>query len=242
MLGLVSRKSVSADVLLAFRALADTGKSFKDFGCAQLNPKPGHPDGWGLAAVGMDSEFYARSGANAAKDPKYDDAVRRLVREVSPPLLLLAHVRRSSTRDSITDAYAHPYRREIDGRAAFFAHNGEIEGYGIRNGRIDSQEILDRFLDALGPDLKPLPEFKQAIARAKESLDHDFPRKSESYTFLMLDGDRIVAHRDARQCVPYYTLHETRTEDFALVCSEVLPNLPGRWRMLRNGEYIELRP
>ena len=240
MLAIVSRKPVPADVLLAFRQLSETGKTFRDFGCPQPNPKTGHPDGWGLAAVGPDGEFYERSGLNAASDPKYEDAAHRIAREISPPVLLLGHVRRSSTRDSIKDQYAHPFRREVDGRTAFFAHNGEIQGFGTRDGRIDSPVIFDAFLEALGPEPKPMDEFKQAIALAKASLDAAFPRKSESYTFLLLDGDRIIAHRDARQCVPYYTLHETRTDSMQLVCSEVLPALPGRWRMFRNGEFLEM--
>jgi len=240
MLAIVSRAPVPADVLLSFRGLADTGKSFRDFGCEQPGTKTGHPDGWGLACVGPDAEFYARGSAKASADPKYEDAVRRLGRACSPPLLLLAHVRLASRRDTIQEQYSHPFRKEIDGRTAFFAHNGEIQGFGTRDGRIDSQVIFDAFLEALGPEPKPMDEFKQAIALAKASLDAAFPRKSESYTFLLLDGDRIIAHRDARQCVPYYTLHETRTESMQLVCSEVLPALPGRWRMFRNGEFLEM--
>ena len=72
------------------------------------------------------------------------------------------------------------------------------------------------------------------------AIDVEFPRKVESYTFLMLDGSRLIAHRDARTCVPYYTLHETVSDDMRVVCSEVLPTLPGRWRMLRNGEFFEV--
>lgn len=240
-LAVVSRKAVPADLLLSFRQLADTGKTYKDFGCPQPNPKPGHPDGWGIACVGQDGEFYARSAVKATADPKYEDAVRRLGRTCSPPVLLLAHLRRASHRDSIQEQYAHPFRREVDGRIVFFAHNGGIEGFGIRDGRIDTQYTLGRFLDALGREERPLPEFKQAIAKAKESIDAEFPRKVESHTFLMLDGNRMIAHRDARTCVPYFTLHETKTEEMRVVCSEVLPTLPGRWRMLRNGEFLEIR-
>ena len=241
MLAIVSRKAIPGSLLLSFRQLADTGKSFQDFGCPQVNPKPGHPDGWGLACVGQDGEFYRRGALKATADPRYEDAVRELTRACSPPLLLLAHVRRASKKDTIKEQWSHPFRREIDGRTAFFCHNGEIEGFGLRDGRIDSQEIFDRFVEALGPEPRPLGDFKQAIATYKAKLDAEFPRKVESYTFLLLDGDRIVAHRDARTCIPYYTLHEARTEDFQLVCSEVLPDLPGRWRMFRNGEFLEMR-
>jgi len=240
MLAVVSRTTVPSDILLAFRSLSDTGKTFVAFGCPQPNPKPGHPDGWGIACVAQDGEFYARGAAKASADPRYEEAVKRIARDCSPPLLLVAHVRRSSLRDSIREEYAHPFRREVDGRVVFFAHNGEIEGYGLRAGKIDSQEIFDRFLDALGSAQRPLADFKQAVAKAKDGLDREWPRKVESYTFVMLDGDRIVAHRDARTCVPYYTLHATESGGMTVLCSEVLPNLPGRWRMLRNGEFVEM--
>ena len=240
MLGIVSRKPAPVDTLLAFRQLADTGRNFRDFGCPQPNPKSGHPDGWGIACIGAEGEFYVRGPGKATADPKYEEAVRRLARVCSPPLLLVAHLRYASKKDTIQEQYSHPFRREVDGRVTFFAHNGEIEGFGLREGKIDTQFIYDRFLDSLGTEARPLPEFKQAVAKAKAAIDAEFPRKVESYTFLMLDGNRLIAHRDARTCVPYYTLHETATERLRLVCSEVLPTLPGRWRMLRNGEFFEV--
>src|SRR2546426_883524 len=130
---------------------AATGRNFRDFGCPQPNPKSGHPDGWGIACVGQEGEFYARGPGSATADPKYEDTVRRLSRVCSPPLILVAHLRYASKKDTIQERYS-------------------------------------------------------------------------------------------RTCVPYYTLHETATEDARFVCSEVLPTLPGRWRMLRNGEFVELRP
>ena len=241
MLAIVSRKPAPVETLLAFRQLADTGRNFRDFGCPQPNPKTGHPDGWGIAVLSAEGEFYVRSAAKATADPKYEEAVRKIARVCSPPLILVASLRFASRKDTIQEGYTHPFRRELDGRVTFFAHNGEIEGFGLRDGKIDSQFLFDRFLESLGTEARPLPEFKQAVAKAKAAIDAEFPRKVESYTFLMIDGDRLIAHRDARTRVPYYTLHETSTEHTRLVCSEVLPTLPGRWRMLRNGEFFELR-
>jgi predicted glutamine amidotransferase len=240
MLAIVSRKPAPVDTLMAFRQLADTGRNFRDFGCPQPNPKTGHPDGWGIACLAADGEFYQRSGAKASADPKYEEAVRKIARVCSPPLILVAHLRYASKKDTIQEQFSHPFRREVDGRVTFFAHDGEIEGFGLREGKIDSQFIYERFLDSLGTEVRPLPEFKQAVATAKAAIDAEFRRKVESYTFLMIDGDRLIAHRDARTCVPYYTLHETSTEVMQIVSSEVLPTLPGRWRMLRNGEFFEL--
>src|SRR2546421_7931083 len=75
MLGLVSRKPVPVDTLMAFRQLADTGRNFRDFGCPQPNPKSGHPDGWGIACVGAEGEFYVRGPGRATTDPRYEEAV-----------------------------------------------------------------------------------------------------------------------------------------------------------------------
>lgn len=239
-LAIVSRKPIPPEVLLSFRALADTGKGFRDFGCPQPNPKTGHPDGWGLACVGAEGEFYARSPVKATADPKFEDAVRRMGRTCSPPLLLLAHLRWAAFKDTIQEPYCHPFRREVDHHPIFFALNGEIDGFHLDAGKTDGQVIFERFTEALGPEIRPLPDVKQVLAKAKEALDAEYPRKVESFTFAMIEGHRIIAHRDARTCVPYYTLHETKTDDMKVVCSEVLPALPGRWRMLRNGEFLEL--
>src|SRR5881628_2446614 len=158
MLGVVSRKPAPVDTLMAFRQLADTGRNYRDFGCPQPNPKSGHPDGWGIACVGQEGEFYARGPGKATEDPKYEDAVRRLSRVCSPPLILVAHLRYASKKDTIQERYSHPFRREVDGRVLFFAHNGEIEEFGVRDGKIDSQFIYDRFVESLGTEERPIAD------------------------------------------------------------------------------------
>src|SRR2546427_332346 len=140
----------AAGLFRAFRALADTGRNFRDFGCPQPNPKSGHPDGWGIACIGQEGEFYARGPAKATEDPKYEDAVRRLSRVCSPPLILVAHLRYASKKDTIQERYSHPFRREGDGRGLFFAHNGGIEDFGGRDGKNGSQFRYRRLVGALG--------------------------------------------------------------------------------------------
>jgi predicted glutamine amidotransferase len=236
----VSRRPFPPKILVAFRALAESGKTPKDFGCPQPDPKPGHPDGWGIACVGEAEEVYRRGALKATADPAYEDAVKAVARMANPPFLLLAHLRRSPRRDEIRTEFSHPFRRETANRLAFFAHDGALEGHGVRNGRTDSIALFDRIVEGLGLAEADHAEFKRAVAAAKESFDREFPRKASSYTFLMIDGDRIVAHRDARTCVPYYSLHETHQDEVAIVCSEVLGGFEGRWRLLRNGEFLEL--
>src|SRR2546427_1946553 len=150
MLAIVSRKPAPLDTLMAFRALADTGRNFRDFGCPQPNPKSGHPDGWGIACIGQEGEFYARGPAKATDDPRYEDAVRRLWRRGRPPRILVAHLRYASKKDTIQERYSHPFRREGDGRGLFFAHNGGIEDFGGRDGKNGSQFRYRRLVGALG--------------------------------------------------------------------------------------------
>lgn len=238
LLAAVSVKPIPAQLLLAFRALADGGRTPKDFGCPQPDPKPGHPDGWGIACVGEGEEVYRRGAKKATADPAYEDAVKAVSRMANPPFLLVAHVRRSPRRDQVKEAFSHPFRREVGGRPVFFAHDGGIEGYEVRDGRTDSLAVFDCLLDALGSEPRPEAELKQGAAEAKAALDAAFPRQVTSYTFLMLDGDRIVAHRDARTCVPYFALHEATREGLDIVCSEVLAGFEGKWRLLRNGEFL----
>jgi len=151
--------------------------------------------------------------------------------------LLLLHVRRASNPDTISEEFSHPFRKEIDGRVVLFGHNGEIQGFGIQDRRIDSQFIFERLVAEMGGDYAQPKELKSRLQVAIQKLDAEFPRRISSLTFLMVDGDRMIAHRDARSCVQYYTLHCTRRPGMHLFSSEVLPNLPGSWHLLRNGSY-----
>src|SRR3990172_2523399 len=116
----------------------------------------------------------------------------------TPPFLLVAYVRRSPRRDQVKEEFSHPFRREVGGRPVFFAHDGAIEGYEVREGRTDSLVVLDCLLDRLGPGPRP----------------------------------------EAGPCVPYFALHEATREGLGIVCSEVLAGFEGKWRLLRNGEFL----
>ena len=240
MLGVVSARPIPQNLLLTFRALAETGKTPKDFGCPQRDPKPGHPDGWGIACVGESEEVYRRGAVKATAAPAFDEAARAVARMANPPFVLLAHLRRSPRRDEIRIDFSHPFRRETGDRVTFFAHDGAIEGFGVRDGRTDSIALYDRLLQSIGPSRIDGGAVKRAAASVKDSLNAEFPRQVSSYTFLMIDGDRLVAHRDARACVPYYSLHESKRDELAIVCSEVLAGYEGKWRLLRNGEFLEI--
>ena len=142
-LGAVSDRAIPPALLAAFRGLAETGRTPKDFGCPQPDPKRGHPDGWGIACIGEGEEVYRRGALRATADPAFEEAAKAVGRMANPPFFLLAHVRRSPRRDEIRQDFSHPFRREVSGRLVFFAHDGACEGFGVRNGRTDSMAFFE---------------------------------------------------------------------------------------------------
>src|SRR2546426_3364238 len=149
-LGAVSDRPFPPSLLLAFRVLAESGRTPRDFGCPQPDPKAGHPDGWGIACIGEGEEVYRRGALKATADPAYEEAAKAVGRLVNPPFLLLAHVRRSPKRDEIRTDFSHPFRRGGSSRRGFFAHDGAFEGFGGRNQQRDSIAFFDRILEKVG--------------------------------------------------------------------------------------------
>src|SRR2546426_12573618 len=119
-LGAVSDRPIPPALLAAFRALSESGRTPKDFGCPQPDPKPGHPDGWGIACVGEGEEVYRRGAAKAAKDSAYEETAKAVGRMANPPFLLLAHVRRAPRRDENRSDFNHPFPPGGGGRLVVF--------------------------------------------------------------------------------------------------------------------------
>ena len=238
----MSKRPIDSRILLEFRQLSEIGKTPKDFGCEQASKRIGHQDGWGIACISGDGEVYRRSPIKASQDPRFEEAVREVGQMTSPPFILLAHIRRASTLETVAENFNQPLRHEFDGRVVFFAHNGEVKGFGVKAGKIDSQAYFERLLDRLGNVPVSPEEFRVKLRDAKSSFAGEFPRKVSSLTFLMSDNDEIVAHRDAKECRPYHTLHHAIGKDCQVVCSEVLQSVEGHWRLLRNEETVTVSP
>ena len=238
MLGIVSKRPIDRQLLAEFRKLAETGKIPKDYGCEQISTRAGHPEGWGIACLAGNGEVYRRGHVKATADPLYEAAVKELDRLVIPPFILVAHLRRATRMDTVQVDFNQPYMRELAGRMVFFAHNGSIEGYGVRDGKIDSQAYFERLLKRLEDGPLAMEEFNKRLGEVKGAISSEFPKKVSSLTFVMSDGDEIVGHRDARECAPYFSLHKVRTDDSFILCSEVLHSVEGRWRLLRNNETV----
>jgi predicted glutamine amidotransferase len=236
LLGILSRVPVPYDVLLDFRTLADRGKTAADYDCEQRTDRVGHRDGWGLAAVSEKEEVYRRGARPATEDPDYEIAARAVSRLRTPPILVVGHLRRATNRGTVAPEHAHPFRREADGRILFFAHHGAILEFRSPEGGTDSAHLLARFLRRLGTET-PTKDAYTAAARGVEEEAREAHRKRfTSFTFVLVDGQRLVAHRHAPSCPPYHALHVAQGTDGVVVASEVLPTVRGKWRLMRNGE------
>src|SRR3989442_13915057 len=88
-LGAVSDRAIPPALLAAFRGLAETGRTPKDFGCPQPDPKRGHPAGWGAACIGEGGEGYRPGALRATPDPAFGEAANAVGRVGKPPCLLL---------------------------------------------------------------------------------------------------------------------------------------------------------
>ncbi len=237
-LGVVSKKSVNPAILQEFRRLSENGKTPRDYGCKEVSVRSGHPDGWGIALLAGDGEVYRRSVVTASKDPLFDDTLRDIDNLQEPPFLLMAHLRRAPRVETIMEKFCEPYRRELRGHVVFYGYNGYIEGYGVRDGRTDSQLLFEKLLEKVEAAPIPSAQFKKSLVDLKGTITSEFGKKVSSLTFLLSDGEEIIAHRDARGCKPYYSLHLAKTDDMYIVCSEVLPAVKGSWRLMRNNETV----
>ena len=238
LLGIISKKPIDQKILLEFRQLADKGKTLKDFGCPQVSKRGGHQDGWGIACLSEDREVYRRSTVKATEDPLYAETVKELGSLVLPPFVLMAHLRRAARLETVKEDYCEPFRRELNDKIIFFSYNGYIAEFGIKNGKIDSQVLFERLLEASATQQLSSSNFKKRMIELKNSFAMEYPKRVSSLTFLLSNGEEMLAHRDSRQCKPYYSLHTTTNETSFVVCSEVLSSVSGNWRLLRNNETV----
>jgi len=69
-----------------------------------------------------------------------------------------------------------------------------------------------------------------------------YPRRLSALTAVVAGAGGLLAHRDAGNCLLYYTLHVAESRDLVLVSSEVLQGIEARWRLLRKGETVAVGP
>lgn len=189
-----------------------------------------HPDGWGIAYRRDGRYRLLRSGKPANADTALSEISGTADR-------FIGHVRYASDTATVNASNAHPFL--VLGIA--LAHNGTFRGRigeeAQRRGVSDTLVFLER-LSASWRD-NSLPRLREAIA----GILHD-PGQVGDYSaanLLIASGEALFALRHYRRDGDYYTLYLRAAPGQVVVASEPLDGAPG-WRLLDDGELVELRP
>ena len=161
-----------------------------------------NPDGWGLGWYGDDGiPVIVKEPRQASESKLY----HRTAAE-GRSRIFVAHVRRATTGTTLSYENCHPFAEG----SWIFAHNGSIKNYESLiecltephreaiMGQTDSEILFHWILQNIEACGSVIDGVKAAI------------RKIQSYTalnFLLSDGKRLYAYRDATTCTDYYTLY-----------------------------------
>lgn len=189
-----------------------------------------HPDGWGIAWRRKGEIRLLRSGKPANSDPTLSE-----VRESTDRFI--GHVRYASNTATVNASNAHPF--VVPGTA--LAHNGTFRGKigeeAERRNVSDSLVFLER-LSAVWRE-RTLSNLHEALAGILG--DSEAVGDYSAANLLIASGDSMFALRRYRRDGDYYTLFLRSAPGLAVVASEPLDDAPG-WRLLDDGELVELRP
>jgi len=224
--GLISADGVPKELLLEFMELAEHGKIGADFGCSKDTTR-GHLDGWGVAVMGDENIFY-KEGKPATRS----EEMRKIVTKIShlKHVNMIAHLRRASDKNTISDENAHPFYAEHGRRAYYFAHNGSIEHYNyIAHGEIiDSKYLFNMLMTSIDEGIMG------AIRKMKKDLEYT------ALNFLLLSNGEIYAYRDAVKCTRYFTLYYATHGSMHVVCSEKLKYGKLKWKPIKNESLVRI--
>ncbi len=154
-------------------------------------------DGWGLAwymdeSIALVKEATAWSASGHAAFLQEYDLVRSRI--------FLAHVRRATVGRRGSRANAHPFEREIGGRAYGFEHNGTVRATELKLGRYwpigqtDSERVFCHLADKILQRGRHLEEESDWQWLAGELAHLNNLGKLNA---LLSDGHRLFAYRDA---------------------------------------------
>lgn len=196
----------------------------------ERRPGGNHPDGWGIAYLDGGRTRILRSGRPAHGDP----ALASLRAETDR---FIGHIRYASNAGTVNAANCHPF--EVEG--VVLAHNGTFYGaIGEEAGRRGASDTLV-FLERLVPawSRRTFPSLRDALSGmlSDAELVGDY---SAANLVILADGT-LYALRNCRRNPGYYTLFLHAAPAEAAVASEP-PEGSSGWRLLENGELVELRP
>jgi predicted glutamine amidotransferase len=194
------------------------------------HPGGNHPDGWGIAYRRGEEIRTVKSGKPAAADPLLRQVKARTDR-------FIGHVRFASNPATVNAENSHPF----EWKGIVLAHNGTF--YGKVGAEGDARKVSDTlvFLEKLAErwEERTLPGL---AATLEEMLsDGGLVGKYSAANLLIAAGERLFAFRNHRRNGDYYTLYVRAGKEAAIVASQPPDEGPG-WRLLENGELLELSP
>jgi predicted glutamine amidotransferase len=227
MVGVVFRREVPMGTLVDLRHVSEIGKIP---GQATL----GHRDGWGIVSFANGSPTYiGRSSRWAYQDPSFDAALKE-VTKITPPNILIAHVRALSVGQASLPN-THPF--VMDGLV--LAHNGTVEGFKPMTnhkpkGATDSELLLARLADLMD-------EKKDLRASLKSLVVDDLLRLEFSAAILLVsDGNRLYGYRDYSpgKSSEYYDLRISKGDDCVVFFQESTVKHDAELPRLKKGELV----
>src|SRR2546421_6455757 len=218
MMGVVSRGPVYYDLFEEFADLATKGM------CPIGAPdERGHKDGWGLACFQNGSlKIHMRDAGSAADASKYYGtawkiAKLNLERAPGQSLVVMGHLRRASSKETVAQKFAHPFVEERDGVTWAFQHNGSLVGDTGDPEKIDSQVLFKILLDHLaGPGHESVAKATSAVRAAAVDRYGGFT----SLNFMLSDGADLHVYRDFQTNGQYYTLYMDNLGEMVIAASE----------------------
>jgi len=228
MIGFASAEPVDATAYLG--CLSDFSRRGNLVDRWERRPGGNHPDGWGIAYRREGETRLLRSGKPANADPMLSDLRVTTDR-------FIGHVRYASNTATVNASNAHPFLV----RGTALAHNGTFRGKigeeaSLRN-ISDTLVFLERLSALWG---------EKTFSRLREALTEILGDSGQvgdysAANLLIVSGEALFALRHFRRDEDYYTLFLRTSPEQAVVASQPLDDAPG-WRLLGNGELVELRP
>jgi len=231
LLGIIGKKEISAK-----HYFFETEKKFKDY-----TEKPIgydgylHQDGWGIGWYENKKPKIFKEGKDEVK--AYDFSKVKKIKSN----IILSHVRDASEGPKTTKN-SHPFQY----KNLIFAHNGFITRSSVipllttkykkaLKGETDSEVFFMLILQEY-ERTKDIEESISIVLKEIKKYNH------RALNFLLTDGKKLYAYRDASQDVShlhhYYSLNYLKKKDEVVISSE--PLTKESWTLMKLGELITI--
>jgi len=241
-----------ADSSLKENVLNEMGRLATE-GVVPVGVKPGHHDGWGVAAFRQGKMvLIEKSVSSASSDEKFRELTGQIAStEID---LLVGHLRKASV-GSVKIENVHPFVRD----SLVFCHNGRI----VDSGNIPVKDISslhgstdsERLFAYLAERLVNISEASSLVIEQLNSIVSEFgvKHKFTSLNFILTNGKQIWARREVDEknsdvqkmkLMDYYTLFigtSIKHEDIKIISSEPLRLPDFQWSVVKNHQTIDFK-